>query len=388
MKKSSILFLCLLLGLGGCKHRLKAPDGYDIYTVQAKPITNELFFTGTVQPLKAVMVTSPAEGMIEKKYFEYGQQVKAGEVLFSLRSSQLEKDYRDALAAYLKTKEQYENNHIKLQEDEVLHQAGIISTNEYHASQINFNDTYLGFFQSEQALKQILEKANAKIEDAKKIMISDRAAVNKALLTKFDVLALVAPVDGVALLPEKGAGTSGESDSSAGSTKFIVGSQVKTGQVVASIGDMTGVSFVVSVNQVDINAIKIGQKATVTSDGFPGVVLQGDVAEVSAQAVSTGVGGGLPTFPVRVDIKNLPERDRKKIAVGMTAMVKITVLHEPMMLVPIKAIIARADVSKIKMFDRKTNKIIEVPVSTGQTTLQEVVVTQGLLPGDHILVHR
>lgn len=373
--------------LAGCGGKLKAPEGYDVVTIQAKPIVNELFFSGTVQPLKSVMITSPVEGVIEKKYFEYGQQVKTGDILFTLRSSQLEKDYREALTSYLKAKEQYDNNKTKLDEDTALHKEGIISTNEFHSSQTSFNDTYLAYLQSEQALKQTVEKANLKIEDVKSVMISDREAVNKALLTKFDVLNLVATAEGVALLPEKGAGTGDESSS--GSTKFIVGSQVKTGQVLVSVGDTTGISLTVSVNQVDINSVKPGQQAIVTSDGFPGIVLRGQVADVSAQAVSTTSSSGLPTFPVRIDVKNINENDRKKIAVGMTAMVKIIVQHEPTILVPIKAVTLRHGVSSVKMFDRKTQKkIIETPVVTGETTLQDVEIKKGVVSGDHILVHR
>ncbi|MBI5447448.1 MAG: HlyD family efflux transporter periplasmic adaptor subunit [Gammaproteobacteria bacterium] len=384
MKKWIIAFI--FLSLLGCKGKFEAPKGYVVYAVQRRPIVNELFFSGTVQALKLAVMISPVDGVIEKKYFEYGQQLKVGMPLFTLRSAQLEKDYRESLTSYLKAKEQYDNNQTKLDEDEVLHKEGIISTNEYHASQTNYNDAYLSYFQAEQSLSQILQKANIKLEEAKSLMISDREAVNKALLTQFDILNLNANADGVALLPEKGAGTGEEGAGS--STKVVVGSQVKAGQVLVSIGDMTGISLTVSVNQVDINSIKVGQKAVVTSDGFPGIVLEGEVADVSAQALA-GVGSVLPTFPVRVDVKHISEDDRKKIAVGMSAMVKIIVAHEPTILVPINAVMVKNGLSTIKMFDRETNKkIIEVPVMTGQTTLQDVEVTKGLIAGDHILVHR
>lgn len=385
MRKILLSALLLSLALVGCKGKLKAPDGYDIVTAQSKPIVNEIFFSGTIQPLKSVAVTSPVEGVIEKKNFEYGQQVKEGAVLFTIRSSQLEKDYREALTSYLKAKEQYNTNKSKLHEDEILHKEGVISTNEFHNSETAYNDTYISFLQTERNLKETLEKAHTKVEETKALMMSDREAVGKALLAKFDVLDLTAPTEGVALMPEKGAGTGDGADAS--STKFIVGSQVKTGQVLASIGDKNGISVTVSVNQVDVNSIKPGQRATVTSDGFPGIVLRGVVADVSAQAVATP-GSGLPTFPVRVEVQNINDEDHKKIAVGMSAMVRISVDHPPMIMVPIKAVTTKNGMSTIKMFDRVTHKIVNMPVATGQTTLQEVAITRGLQPGDHILVHR
>ncbi|OGT67811.1 MAG: hypothetical protein A3I12_01830 [Gammaproteobacteria bacterium RIFCSPLOWO2_02_FULL_38_11] len=384
MKKVTCLILFLLLMTTACKARLKAPEGYSVFEVESKPMVSELYFTSTVQPLKSVSITSPVEGAIEKKNFEYGQAVKVGTLLFLIRSNQLEKDYREAIASYLKSKTQYETNKRKLEDDEALKKEDIISENEYRTTQTSYSDAYISYLQSEQAVKQIFEKAQVKMENVKALMASDREAVAKVLLADFNVLEIKASESGVALLPEKAASNEGES---LGGEKLTIGSAVKAGQALVYIGDMTGIRLTVPVNQIDINSIKPGQKATISSDGFPGLVLQGQVVDVSAQAVQS-TGNGLPTFPAHVEVKNIQEFDRKKIAVGMRALVRVWIEYPQKIMVPIKAVNVSADKKTVKMFNRKNNKLMDVSVTTGQTTAQDVEIMQGLLPGDHILVRR
>lgn len=378
------LGLCFFLffALSGCRKSFHPPEGTYVVTAEKKPLVSELFFSGTLQPLRSEVVVSPVEGVIEKKYFEYGQSVKKGQVLFLVRSSQLEKEYRDALTNYLKSKAQYNTNKVKLHEDEVLQKEGIISRNEYQNSQSSASDTYLAYLQADQSLKQVLDKTHGEFEEAKNLKIEDKEAVTKALLNKVDTVELASTADGVALLPEKGVG-----EESSGSTKLLVGSLVKSGQVVAMIGDLSGVSIDVSVSQVDVNHIAVGQKAVVTSDGFPGLVLQGEVADVSAQAVSA-VGGSLPTFPVRVDVKSIEEKNRKRIAVGMTAMIKILVEKPPAIMLPIRAVVMNQGITKVKKIEVNKGKVIDVPVMVGKTSLTEVEILQGVLPGDKVLVSR
>ena len=361
----------------------KIPPGYDVITAQATAVTKQLFFSGNIQPIRSYFVTSSVEGVIEKKQFEYGQQLKQGDNLFTVRSTELEKEYRDTLASYLKAKEQYLTAKMKLHDDEALFKAGIVASNDYHASQNNLNDAYLSFLQAQQALEQILEKAHLNMNNAKQLEICNVSAVSQALLMKFDALTITAPAAGIALLPEKGAGDSSDSGSN---TKFIVGSPVKNGQVIVTIGDMEGIGLEVAVNQVDINSVKVGQHATITSDAFPGVSLYGKVVEVSAQA-STNASGGIPTFPVRVEVDKIDSAIRHKIAVGMNAMVKVDIQSEPKVMLPIQAVSLDTEVSKVKKIDKKSGKIVEVPVETGSTSMSQVVIISGISPGDRVLVH-
>ncbi len=63
IKRLGIIFL--LLFINGCSHKDKnSMNGEnEIVTVTLKPLVTNLMYAGTVQPLKAVVVTTPAEGV-------------------------------------------------------------------------------------------------------------------------------------------------------------------------------------------------------------------------------------------------------------------------------------------------------------------------------------
>lgn len=380
INRSKLYGVALLLAaaLLACSRSYHAPEGMRLMSVEKRPLVSELFFSGMVAPIKSSVVVSPIEGVVEEKYFEYGQFVKKDQALFKIHSSQLEKEYREAITSYLKTKSQYYINKAKLNDDEALQKEGIISRNDYQNSQNTASDSYVAFLQADQSLKQVLEKTHGKWEEAQALKLEDREAVTKALLNKVDTLTLSANAEGVALMPDKSAGEEG------GASKLLLGSQVKSGQVVAVLGDLSGLSVAVSINQVDVNRVKVGQKAFVSSDGFPGLVLQGEVVEVGAQGIASSTN--VTTFPVKIEVKNLSDKAREKIAVGMTAMVKVVVEQAPAILIPIKAVEMKNGMAFVRKLDSKHKKLLSVPVMTGKTTLGEVEVLQGLSQGELLLV--
>lgn len=380
INRSKLYGVALLLAaaLLACSRSYHAPEGMRLMSVEKRPLVSELFFSGMVAPIKSSVVVSPIEGVVEEKYFEYGQFVKKDQALFKIHSSQLEKEYREAITSYLKTKSQYYINKAKLNDDEALQKEGIISRNDYQNSQNTASDSYVAFLQADQSLKQVLEKTHGKWEEAQALKLEDREAVTKALLNKVDTLTLSANAEGVALMPDKSAGEEG------GASKLLLGSQVKSGQVVAVLGDLSGLSVAVSINQVDVNRVKVGQKAFVSSDGFPGLVLQGEVVEVGAQGIASSTN--VTTFPVKIEVKNLSDKAREKIAVGMTAMVKVVVEQAPAILIPIKAVEMKNGMAFVRKLDSKHKKLLSVPVMTGKTTLGEVEVLQGLSEGERLLV--
>lgn len=373
-----LMVASLLASLLACSRSYHAPEGMRLMSVEKRPLVSELFFSGLIAPIKSSVVVSPIEGVVEEKYFEYGQFVKKDQALFKIHSSQLEKEYREAMTSYLKTKSQYYINKAKLNDDEALQKEGIISRNDYQNSQNTASDSYVAFLQADQSLKQVLEKTHGKWEEAQALKLEDREAVTKALLNKVDTLTLSASAEGVALMPDKSAGEEG------GASKLLLGSQVKSGQVVAVLGDLSGLSVAVSINQVDVNRVKVGQKAFVSSDGFPGLVLQGEVVEVGAQGIASSTN--VTTFPVKIEVKDLSDKAREKIAVGMTAMVKVVVEQAPAILIPIKAVEMKNGMAFVRKLDSKHKKLLSVPVMTGKTTLGEVEVLQGLSQGEMLLV--
>jgi RND family efflux transporter MFP subunit len=86
------LSMGLLLGLSGCKEaKVVAPPEPPAVTV-AKPghesVANYLDFTGNTAAVRAVTVVARVEGYLQKIHFIDGQQVKKGDLLFTLQQEQ------------------------------------------------------------------------------------------------------------------------------------------------------------------------------------------------------------------------------------------------------------------------------------------------------------
>lgn len=386
MKKKYLLKILILLVIftAGCGSDESAPDLKNIQTVTAtlQPSAITLYFSGTIGPVKVMTVNSSIDGTVIKKNFDYGTNIDKGQLLLVIKSAQLAEEYQTSLTTYLKAKKDYLNNLTQMRGTDYLKSLGIISENEYITTQSTNYDLELSYNQAARKLQQTLEKMGTSVGNIMELHIEQAAAVHKALAQPADLLNVIAPTSGIALMPSK---SSGGSDDSSGST-LTVGNQVKTGQVLLGIGDSTGFAFLIKVNEININNIKVGQTATITSDAFPNITLKGKVEYIVQQAVP-GESGGTPTFPVNIIVSHLTPEQRKIIHMGMSAKVALQVESKPAIRVPISAVVMDQGVATVKVLDEKRNKILTVPVVTGATTLDSVEIQQGLKPGEKVIVN-
>jgi len=346
------------------------------FTVRAKSFSTKLFFNGSIKPLSLVNVQSPVEGAVVSRDFRYGEKVKKGQLLFKINSEQLIKDYNAALTSYLRAKEKLQLSKTKATSSKELYDLGIIARNEYEQDVSALHDNQIEFIQALHTLQNITTTDKSSIETLKQLTIEDMPKIEKALKLKYSYLDVTAPKDGIALFPPDS-----DSDDSGGG-KVNVGSQVKLGQVLVSIGDLTGISADVSVTEVNIDKIKKGQKVIITGVAFPHHILHGYVKDVTAQA-SAASSGGLPSFPATVVVKKLTDEQRILIRVGMSAKIQVDIKHKNVFMVPIDAIFQKQGQSRVKK--KVGNKIIEVPVTTGSTTFNDVEIRRGVKDGDQLI---
>src|SRR5688572_16350826 len=106
MKKFLNLILmlsCLSLAACGSSDKTEGSGKQEVITVRSKPLETSLYYSGTVQPFKSIVVISPAEGVVQDSQFHYGDIVKPGQLLFTISSEKFQTDYKNALMQYLKS---------------------------------------------------------------------------------------------------------------------------------------------------------------------------------------------------------------------------------------------------------------------------------------------
>lgn len=377
MKNSISLFLFIMMAslLMACSsQKEQKKSNLQTYVVKTEPVQKTLYFSGTIQPVQESTLTSPMDAIVETMHYHYGQLVKKGEIVVTLNSTDLQRQYNDTLTEYLKAKDNFTVAKAKFIGTEELWDAGLLSKNNYLSEKSSLDTARVSLMQATRKLSEMLEKMDDGEGAAKNLSalnIADFDKVRQALSTKHNLIHLKAPTDGVLLYPPKAS-----EDKSA---RLMVGAAVKSGQVLALVGDLTGVSIEIDVPEIDIDKIHTGMAANITGVALGKQVLKGELVAVNVQASNNG--GALPSFSAVVEVKNLTEEQRRWVKVGMSASVELPITGNEQLLVPIVAVKQEKGNSVVKILASNgslSNRI----VSTGSAQADKVVIASGLKAGD------
>lgn len=383
--KKILIILGACIFLVACHPNTKSQkSGIKTYKVKMSTLKKTLHFTGIVQPIRESTITATMEGMIDSMQFHYGQTVKKDEVVFIVNSAALQKQYNDILTDYLKAKDNFTISQAKFIGTEDLWKVGLLSKNNYLGEKSSLNTNRIALMQATHRLKELLEKmeGNPQLEGDKAIKkilaglnITDFDKVRAALSSKHNLIYLKAPGNGVLLYPPKSAEDKDK--------HLQVGSPVKAGQVLALVGDLSGIALEIDIPEVDIDKIRAGMPAMVHGVAFGGQALQGEVIAINAQA-SVNNNGGLPSFTAIVEVKSLSTEQQALLRVGMSAAIELSIDETAKLMVPIEAIQQEHGQSVVKI--RAPDGTIEVrPVMTGSALADKVVVSAGLQSGETLV---
>lgn len=414
---SSILVLLLFLGIGlyyfygdellnkiqqsGSSQPSGPSADVEYFTVQQRPLTSSVSISGRLEPLEEIVVTSPFDGMIEQRNFSFGQIVNQGDILILLDSSELEIKLRNARSEYIKINQKYQEllkwdsgtemtkarrslarardtlevSQRELEESELLYEKGIVSANEVDGKKRAVENALVDVKSAEEELESVREKASEQNMQMVSMEL-ENAKVNLETLEKQIQGKMVrAPVSGVVIKPVR------EEDKEVSLEK---GSRISAGTSLFAVGDLSGVTVSTRVDEVDVRKISIGQPVKARGDAFPGILLEGRVSHISAQAV-TGSGQQAATFDVRITFPQLDEQNLEVIRVGMSADLEIVVYdNDEALMAPLSCVRVVQGRSMVRLAGSEGN-IVEKEVETGLTTLTSVEIKSGLKQGDRLV---
>lgn len=378
IKKIHYALIYILLGvwLAACSQQDDRQQ-QTIYQVENKPHATTLSYSGTILPLKTVVIASPADGAIVGMPFQYGETVKKGQLLYQISSSKFIADYKNALMQFLKAKSDFNLSQTQLSEADFLHKNQLISDDDFNMKKSNFYASRLSLLQARDSLQDLMQRLDASNIDLDKLSIADFDKITQLLHNQLtsDVIQIISPVDGVVLAPAKG-----EQEIK----KIQKGDNVKQGDALGLIGDLQGLSISIKVNELVVNQLHAGQAVDVSGAAFPEALLKGVIKQVDRQGEIAS--SGLPTFTVDIIVPALTPEQQQAIYVGMTAKVDIKIDEKADVMIPVNAIREKDGQAWVTVYDTKRRKKIERQIQPGSTTMDAVVVTAGLTPGEHIVI--
>jgi len=364
----------------------KKADQIETYTIGRGNITETIMETGNVQAAQ-VDVYSTSNGVVEELYVKNGDSVQAGQKLFKVKSTSTDQEEATAYASYLTAI----NNLKKSQQDKESAYAQLLSDKKsltdaqddlrYQKSHSTNTSTNKGYTllkkkslrQNVAAKKTQVSASQKKYDDAETAISANQASV-KATKLSYDATQN-------ATIKAQVAGTVSNLSVRVGDVVYFSDITV-TSTTIASpvlvIGDLSGYSVKIGINEMERSKIALGQKATIKFDAISGKEYTGTVEKIDDFGVEES---GVITYNAYLSVTDQDERMLPKMTANVTVE---TNSRENVIVVPSKALKPYQNAKGVQVLktDSKGKQVYEyVSVKTGLKSGSQVEITSGLEEG-------
>ncbi|HND59985.1 MAG TPA: efflux RND transporter periplasmic adaptor subunit [Opitutaceae bacterium] len=260
--------LVVLLGLGAYFKSKNTEAGIPVTVEKAevRSLTQLVTATGKVQPEVEVKISPEVAGEITDLPFKEGASVKKGVVIVRIKQD-----------TYQAQVEQQEANLVAAKASAVQAKAQLLKAQDDFKRVSDLFNKQMVSDSDFTAAKTSLEVAQANHDNALAQIRRTEGALTQAhdLLNKTTIYA---PMDGSisSLSSEVG--------------ERVVGTGSFAGTEIMRVADLANMEMRVKVNENDIVNVKLGDKAVLSIDAFPGRKFTGKVYEISSSAISAGSG--------------------------------------------------------------------------------------------------
>jgi multidrug efflux system membrane fusion protein len=341
---SASILVIILLVLSACsKEKPKAqgrpPVPVTVASVEQRTMPVQVTAIGTVEPYQTVSVKTQVTGQLTGVFFKEGDDVKKGQLLFSLDKRQIQADIKKAEGQMARDQASLDNARAQASRYEALFKQGIISKEQFDAQQTQ------------------AETFSAAVE-------ADKAAVesSKVQLTYTDIYS---PIDG-----------------RTGNLIVHQGNMVKANDSIALvvINRVQPVYVTFSVPENQLSAIKrydaehqLAVKASIAGDP------QAAVGKLSF--IDNGVDTATGTIKLKGEFANIDRR----LWPGSFADVSLTLTNQPNAIVVPTAALQNGQKGQY-VFVVKNDKSVEMrPVDVDRGDDKISVVRSGLQPGETVV---
>lgn len=344
-------------------------DPSKLAAIERGDIARSVVATGKIEPRATVEVKSKASGIVKQIFVDYGDTVRAGQVLVELDKEELDARVREATANLQAARAAEEAAIASLERNKVeaegpdlpflkssmgrareMHREGLISKSVVEDTE----KLYQLALNKQLAATRNLAVARAEITRAK-AQVAQATAILERADEDLRNATITSPIDGLVLSREVEVGN-------AVSSILVLGSQAKP---LFTLGDVSDVFVRGKVDQADIGKVYIGQMARIVVESFRDRKFGGKVYKISPLGVEKE---NVTTFEVQVSIAN-PGRELKA---NMSANAEIILEEKPgVLLVPEAAVV----------YDKQRNASVEIPDPSAEKGRKKLPVKLGISNG-------
>lgn len=169
-------------------------------------------------------------------------------------------------------------------------------------------------------------------------------------------------------------------------TNIQPGGQVYPGMPLFTIPDLRVMQVQVRIHEADINKIKEGQRANVTMDTYPGMLLEGHVTKIGSVTAGSAYGGSGEVKKFTVDLV-LDSTQENTLRPGISAKVEIFVdQRDDVLSIPLQSIFVEEGRHFCRV-QREDGSVSRKTVKVGLRNDSYVEIVAGLTEGDVVLLY-
>lgn len=378
-RKKPLIVLVVLLAVGAIvvanlQSRREKSVKVTVDKIKKQDLTSIVSASGEIKPKKNINISAQVPGRIVKIGVVEGQEVKAGDFLLKLDSTQYEANadrdqnfIRAANADLIQSEARLKRDKSSFDRQQKLFDDNLISKDQLEAAKAQYDVS--------------VAQTNA-IE----FQIKQAEASLKSTMDSLAKTTYISPIDGIitSLQVEEG-------------ETAIIGTMNNPGTVMLTIADLSVMEVEVEVDETDVIGVSLGQESDIRVDAMPGTIFKGKVTEIGSSALLKSTAGvstqESKDFKVVVTLEN-PARQLKP---GLSASADIIVAQKKQALaVPISSLVLREkpDVDKNApasareeegVYTVAAGRVKFVPVGKGITGGMMIEVTSGLQEGQEIV---
>jgi HlyD family secretion protein len=372
-----VLVVGALVGSGIYKKKNQATE-VSIAKVKTQDVVGKVIANGKIQAENKVDLSALVMGQIVNLVVREGDRVEQGDFLLQIDKNRAAAEEASSAAAVQASLADLDSAKAAMdQADKDLarakknHDAGIIPEADYQRAQSSFDGSKGAYLAAAQRIEQ------------------NRAIVNAAhdTVTKSTVRA---PISGIVTTLRVKAGE-----------VTVLGTMNNPGTQLMTISDMSTVQAVLMVDETDTPNIKVGQKAMLTLDSYPGRKFEGVVTEVGHSPIQRedpelqGLTATSEAINFKVKVKILEPPDTIRPGFSVTADI-ITGEKSGVPTIPLAAVVIRDSAKGEKdasgrvkteegVYSVVDGKVHFVPIKTGLTGELDIEVESGLKDGETVI---
>lgn len=348
---------------------------YQTARVERGKMVSSISVSGQVSSTNSQAVTTSATGIVKNIFVKNGDRVERGSPIAKITLDfAAEQRQAKALADYLSTKNAVDAANAMLY---------TLQSKMFAANQKFINDRGVANPSVEQKADPVYIQENAdwlaaeaNYKNQQNVIAAAQATMNNSYLTYLQNQATVlAPASGTVVDLTIINGASIVKESVADSSQIT---NFQSSWRIAGIKNNIASTVTVSLSEIDAPRVRLGNKATLTFDAFPGKIFTGRVAGINTAGI---ISSGVTNYPATIVLN----KEVANIFSDMSASADIIIAEkEESLIIPSVAVQMQKDQSFVRVL--KDKKVEEIPVKVGISSDTQMEVVSGLNEGEEVIM--